>query len=126
MRTFISVVPCFAVADVGETIEWYESKLGFSGDAVPGTGPFLFGILRREGVEIMLQRLPDYKKPDIYNLREGGVWNAYIRMKDVKRFYENVRNKVPIKQPLRPQPYGQTEFEVIDPNGYILVFSEAI
>jgi len=26
--------------------------------------------------------------------------------------------------PLRRQEYGDTEFEVLDPNGYVLVFSE--
>ena len=29
-----------------------------------------------------------------------------------------------IVQPLRQQPYGNWEFEVKDPNGYVLVFSE--
>jgi uncharacterized glyoxalase superfamily protein PhnB len=125
MQTFISIVPCFPVADVGETIRWYESNLGFSGGAVPDQEPFVFGILRREGVEIMLQRMPGYQKPDLYDLRAGGVWNAYVRMKSVNDLYESVKNKVEIKQPLRRQPYGQIEFEVIDPNGYILVFSEA-
>ena len=124
MQTFISLAVCFPVADVGETIRWYESNLGFSGDAVPDTGPFVFGILRREGVEIMLQRMPGHQNPDLYNLRPGGVWNAYVRMSGVKDFYESVKNKVQIKQPLRRQPYGQIEFEVIDPNGYVLVFSE--
>jgi len=28
--------------------------------------------------------------------------------------------------PLRKQPYGDWEFEVKDPNGYVLVFSEFI
>jgi uncharacterized glyoxalase superfamily protein PhnB len=42
----------------------------------------------------------------------------------VKNLYESVRDKVTIVQPLRLQPYGNWEFEVKDPNGYIVVFSE--
>jgi hypothetical protein len=40
--------------------------------------------------------------------------------------YEAVKDRVDIKQPLRRQPYGLSEFEVQDPNGYILVCSELI
>ena len=59
-------------------------------------------------------------------LRDGGVWDAYIRMEGVKELYEAVHDRVEIKMPLRQQPYGDWEFEVRDPNGYILVFSELI
>ncbi len=45
-------------------------------------------------------------------------------MEGVKEFYEAVRDKVEITMPLRKQAYGDWEFEVKDPNGYILVFSE--
>ncbi len=47
-------------------------------------------------------------------------------MRGVKDFYESVKDKVEIKMSLRQQGYGDWEFEVKDPNGYILVFSELI
>jgi len=37
-----------------------------------------------------------------------------------------IKEKVEILLPLRQQPYGDWEFEVKDPNGYVLVFSELI
>jgi uncharacterized glyoxalase superfamily protein PhnB len=37
-----------------------------------------------------------------------------------------VKDEIEIKMPLRKQGYGDWEFEVKDPNGYILVFSELI
>jgi uncharacterized glyoxalase superfamily protein PhnB len=80
----------------------------------------------RDGVEIMFQRLDDYQKPDLYRLRSGGVWDAYIRMEGVKEFYEAIKDRVEIRMTLRQQPYGDWEFEVRDPNGYILVFSEEL
>lgn len=121
-----SSAPCFAVADISQTIRWYEEKLGFQSDPFPANEPYVFAILRRDDVEIMLQRLENYRKPDLYDLRSGGVWNAYIRMRGVRQLYNEVSKKLEILQPLRKQPYGQWEFEVKDPNGYVLVFSEYV
>jgi len=121
-----STTPCFAVADIATTMRWYEEQLGFTPDPFPAHEPYVFAILRRDDIEIMLQRLRDYQKPDIYKLRDGGVWNVYIRMRGVKQLYDEVKDKVEILQPLRRQPYGQWEFEVKDPNGYVLVFSEFV
>lgn len=54
------------------------------------------------------------------------MWDAYVRMQGVKELYEAIKHRVEIKLSLRPQPYGDSEFEVKDPNGYILVLSELI
>ena len=118
-----SIVPVFAVADVGATMNWYQTKLGFWSDPFPDSEPYVFAILFRDHIEIMLQRIENYQKPDVYNLRSGGVWNAYIRTAGVKELYEAVKDEVTIVKPLRQQPYGAWEFEVKDPNGYVLVFS---
>ena len=126
MSKFIRIAPTFLVADVGATISWYESELGFTSYPFPDKPPYVFASVFRDGIEIMFQLLPGYEKPDLYRLRDGGVWDAYIRMEGVKGFYEAVHDKVEIKLSLRQQPYGDWEFEVKDPNGYILVFSELI
>src|SRR3954467_1822968 len=118
--------PVFAVAEVGRTIRWYEEELGFRGDPFPAHEPYVFGILRRHGLEIMLQRVPDHRKPDLYDSGNGGVWDAYLRIDGLAELYERVRDRLKLKQPLRRPPYGLSEFEVEDPNGYILVFSELI
>lgn len=84
----------------------------------------MFAILFRDHVEIMLQRVEGYAKADDSGRRGGGVWNAYIRMTGVKELFEAIKDSVTFVQPLRQQPYGAWEFEVKDPNGYVLVFSE--
>jgi hypothetical protein len=40
----------------------------------------------------MLLRLDDYRKPEIS--RPGGCWDAYIRMRGLREFYEQVRAKI--------------------------------
>lgn len=118
-----SIVPVFAVADVGATMNWYQTQLGFWNDPFPESEPYVFAILFRDHIEIMLQRIANYQKPDVYGLRAGGVWDAYIRTAGVKELYEAIKEAVTIVKPLRQQPYGAWEFEVRDPNGYVLVFS---
>jgi hypothetical protein len=124
MPEYQSIVPVFAVADVGATMDWYQTKLGFWSDPFPANEPYVFAILFRDHIEIMLQRVEDYQRPDIYENRAGGVWDAYIRTSQVKELYEGIKDDVTIVKPLRQQPYGAWEFEVKDPNGYLLVFSE--
>lgn len=126
MFKLISAVPTFLVADVGATISWYETELGFTSYPFPANPPYVFASVCRDGIEIMFQLLGGYEKPDLCRLREGGVWDAYIRMEGVKELYELVGDRVEIKSALRQQPYGDWEFEVKDPNGHILVFSELV
>lgn len=124
MTEFKSIAVVFSVSDISATIRWYEEQLGFIGDPFPFSEPYVFAILHRDDVEIMLQRIVGYKKPDLYKSRSGGVWDAYIRVEGVKELFESVKDTAQIVQPLRKQPYGNWEFEVRDPNGYLLVFSE--
>lgn len=126
MPRLTSATPCFPVADVGRTMRWYAQQLGFSAHPFPENEPHAFCILVRDQVEIMLQRIEGYQKPNLYNQRGGGVWDAYLRMRGVKEFYESINDRVEIIRPLQKQFYGDWEFEVKDLNGYVLVFSELI
>jgi hypothetical protein len=66
--------------------------------------------------------MPIYEKPDLYSMREGGVWHAYIRMTGVHALYETVRGKSFVKKPLMKEPFGDWDFEIEDLNGYVVVF----
>ena len=74
-------------------IRWYEEQLGFIGDPFPSAEPYVFAILRRDDVEIMLQRIEGYQKPDLYSLRGGGVWDAYIHVEGIKTFTSQCAKK---------------------------------
>jgi catechol 2,3-dioxygenase-like lactoylglutathione lyase family enzyme len=124
--TLQRAAPTFVVPDVGATLRWYEEKLGFRGHAFPEKEPFVFASLLRDGVELMLLRIEGYERPDVASRRPEGYWDAYIRMQGVHAYYEEVRATVTIRTPLAQQSYGDWEFEVLDPNGYILVFSELL
>jgi uncharacterized glyoxalase superfamily protein PhnB len=123
---FNSVAPVFVVSDVGATVRWYEEHLGFTYRHFPEIEPWVWANIQRDGVEIMFMRIEGYKKPDLSHLRSDGVWDAYIRISGINEFYEAVKAKWPIKMKLRKMPYGDSEFEICDPNGYILTFSDYI
>ncbi len=67
-----------------------------------------------------------YEKPDL--TAAPLQWSVGCVHPDAgcARLYEVVRTRTSIRSPLQKQPYGDWEFEVEDPNGYILVFSEWI
>ena len=121
-----TTTPVFLVSDIAATMRWYTEHLQFDGRAVPASPPHTFGIMQRDDIQIFLQQLSGYEKPDVYAQRPGGVWHAYVQMDGVREFYQMVSKRpgVTILKRLTEQPYGQIEFEVKDPNGYVLVFAE--
>jgi predicted enzyme related to lactoylglutathione lyase len=119
-------VPVFLVGDIASTMQWYSANLGFNARAVPESPPHHFCILTKDDVEIFLQQLDGYRKPDLYEEREGGVWSVYFQMHGVRELFHTLSqlHDVTVLEPVRHQPYGQTEFVIRDPNGYTLVFAE--
>jgi hypothetical protein len=124
MPKLLSSAPTFLVPDVGTSAHWYELQLGFHASVFPQNPPFVYASLQRDGVEIMLLRQEGYRKPGI--TRAGGVWDVYFRTQGLLEYYEEVHARIPLKSGLTKRSYGDTEFEVMDPNGYILVFGEII
>lgn len=124
----LAASPVFQVGDVAATMRWYERNLGFEAFPFPSNPPHAFCILVQGAVEIMLQRVDGRDKLDVYRQRPGGVWHAYLRVEGVEELYRQVRARpeVVLVEPLRRQPYGDTEFVVADPDGHIVVFSELV
>ena len=117
-------VPLLRVADVARSMEWYRANLGFVGDPFPATAPHEFAILRHGQVEVMLRRgMPTVRatpRPydwDVYLRREGGrfreVFTAFSARGIVSRRLERM-------------PYGLAEFEITDPDGYVICLSQLL
>jgi catechol 2,3-dioxygenase-like lactoylglutathione lyase family enzyme len=118
-----SIAPTFLVADVATTARWYATHLGFElAGSSPKQEPYVYASLTRGSAEIILLALEGYEKPDLRSRRPNGLWDAYIRMNGVHAFYLAVEGESFIQTPLTQQSYGDWEFEVRDPNGYVLVF----
>jgi uncharacterized glyoxalase superfamily protein PhnB len=123
-----SAVPVFLVGDIASTMEWYQRHLEFEVHTFPDRAPYAFCVLINGGVEIMLQALAGYEKRRDFERRVGGVWDAYLRVDGVVELYEAMSRADDVKmlEPIKRQSYGDTEFVVEDPNGYVLVFGEQV
>lgn len=117
-------VPVLRVADVARSIEWYRAMLAFVGDPFPAMPPHEFAILRHGEVELMLRR----SSPPARSPRRPYDWDVYLR-REGDRFREvfaafNARGLVTRR--LEQMPYGLAEFEITDPDGYVLYLSQAL
>ena len=111
------------VGNIEPTMEWYK-RLGFNSEYYPPG----FAILSRDEIQIFLQQQPGYVSPDDPGRRERHAWNVYIITNDVKALYEeySALAGVKISRQLCRQEYGMMEFDVMDLNGYRLVFAQPI
>jgi Glyoxalase-like domain len=118
---FKTATPIFLVGDIETVMPWYQA-LGFEAVYFPPG----FCILRRDAIQIFLQHQEGYTRPDEPLRREREAWDLYIETDNVQGLFEDFlqMSGVKIIRGLCEQEYGQTDFEVVDPNGYVLVFSQ--
>src|SRR5689334_4607010 len=77
MTTFERSVPVLRVADVGQSVAWYERVLGFDADCFPDEPPHEFAIITRDGAELMLQRVAPGEKAGPVS---SNTWSVYLRL----------------------------------------------
>ncbi len=120
-----SIAPNIFVKNINETIDFYK-QLGFSViTTVPEEGEFVWVMMKNEQVTFMFQtfhslgeELPQIQRTD------GGSLLFYIRLNNIRTFYNNLQNKVRFLTGIEKTFYGATEFSILDNNGYVLTFAE--
>lgn len=117
-------IPVFRVTDVGRTLAWYRDILGFTGDTFPDKPPYEFAILRHGAVEIMLRRgIPRSRpKPRQYD------WDVYLHLEDdrFREVFAQLKARGVVTRRLEKMFYGQVEFEITDPDGYVLCLAQEL
>lgn len=115
------------VANVKETINFYEEKLGFQKVvSVPEEGEVLnFAILNKDKISVMLQEQKNLLEEYSTLQKEAIVptFTLFITVDDVAKMYDELKNKVKIAKELHKTFYGKDEFAVFDNNGNILTIS---
>lgn len=121
-----SLAPNIFVSNMPETIALYE-LLGFKVTmSVPDNGEDLVWVMMvNGGVTIMFQTLESLGEtlPEI-SRKDGGSLLLYINLKNIRSFFESVKNKVKVLSGLDVTFYGATEFSILDNNNYVLTFAE--
>lgn len=138
--TFNKLTPNFEVQDIKETVNFYESVLGFSLImAVPETQDgveqtladgkkYIFAMVAKDKVELMLQESESFNKDLKFAkaLPIGASASFYIEINGVDSLYNDVKEKVSEISELKTAWHGMREFYIKDNNGYILGFAEKV
>ena len=112
------------VENVKETIEFYQSKLGFQKVlSVPEDGSILdFAIIKKDNISIMFQErknlLDEY--PTLQKNEIIPAFTLFITVKDVEKLYKELKDKVKIAKELHKTFYDKSEFDIFDNNGNVL------
>ncbi len=121
-----SLSPNIFVKDINETIKFYQ-LLGFSlVVTVPETGnDLVWAMMAKGNVTFMFQTFVSLGEdlPQI-SRQDGGSLLLYIKLKEIRKFFDEVKDLVPIVKGLETTFYGATEFVIKDINNYLLVFAE--
>ena len=120
-----SVSPNIFVKDINQTIAFYKN-LGFELTlTVPETGDFIFALMTCGKVTFMFQTFESLGNeiPEI-NRTDGGSLLLYIQTKEIRKFFEQIKDKVKVIKGLETTFYGATEFSILDNNNYVLTFAE--
>ena len=122
-----SVAPFFIVDDLGATLAFYQSKLGFDvlykcgGD---GNGGDYFAIMGRDRVMLMFKAITPEVHPQPNRSRhEWARWDAYIYTLDPDALFDEFSQRgASFVKKLSFIDEGLWGFEVTDADGYVLAF----
>jgi uncharacterized glyoxalase superfamily protein PhnB len=120
-----SLSPNIFVNDINQTIEFYK-QLGFKLiTTVPEQPEYVWAMMTCEKVTFMFQTFDSLgnELPAI-SRQNGGSLLFYISLKNIREFFESVKDKVTVLKGLETTFYGATEFSIQDNNGYVLTFAE--
>lgn len=124
-RNLKEMAALFVVKDVVASAEYYRDRLGFTFNQYWGDPP-CFVMVQREGMTFMLQteeKPGEGVQPN--HLRQPHAWDAYIWANDGQALLEEFRaNGANIIREPETTFYGMVEFEVQDPDGYVICFGQ--
>ena len=129
--TFSTQTPNLVVADIARSLTFYRDVLGFSVvESVPKESPFVFVMLMRDKPVVFLNAVSVVREDPAYskladNVGQSGV-SMYFDVKGVHELYDALKGKVTVVAPLERKFYGVTEFNVADPDGYLITFAERL
>ena len=124
----VSFSPNLMVKNVNKSIEFYCNILGFSlVQTVPESGDLNWGMVEKDGFFVMFQKEESIKQeyPELNLQNSGGALTFYIKISDIQEFYNKICSLTDVSHEMHKTFYGADEFAIIDPDGFILVFSDS-
>jgi uncharacterized glyoxalase superfamily protein PhnB len=122
-----SLAPNLFVKDIRATLEYYKF-LGF--DLImsapgEGEGELVWAMVSSGKVTFMFQTFQSLGDTlPMISRQDGGSLLFYIKIQNIRTFFDSIKDKVTIVHGLQKTFYGATEFSITDPNNYLLTFAE--
>jgi uncharacterized glyoxalase superfamily protein PhnB len=124
-----SLAPNLFVKDIRASIEFYK-LLGFQlvvtvPEEARAKGDLVWAMMVCGNVNFMFQTFQSLGDtlPQI-SRQDGGSLLLYIKLKNIRDFFESIKDKVQVVHGLEKTFYGATEFSITDINNYLLTFAE--
>jgi uncharacterized glyoxalase superfamily protein PhnB len=122
-----SLAPNLFVRDIRATIEFYK-LLGFNllmSVPAESDGNFDWAMVSNGNVTFMFQTFQSLGDTlPMISRQDGGSLLFYIRIRNIRSFFDTIKDKVNVVHGLQKTFYGATEFSITDPNNYLLTFAE--
>ena len=111
----VSAVPVLPALDIGESVSFYEKRLGFACEFRYDD----YAGLERDGIQIHLWRCEDPRIPQNTSCRINvrGIDALYAEYESQRVIHPNGA--------LTTKPWGLREFTIVDASGNSIVFSES-
>lgn len=106
----------FPVQDIQKSIEFYTQKLGFE-MSFNWEEPISYAVLKKGSVNLHLTKKEDDFIPSKRHCA------LYVFVHDVDEIYQRcVNQKISIGNVPKMRDYKMKDFDIIDPDGYIITF----
>lgn len=122
------LLPNLMVDDISTSLAYYQ-RVGFAVvNKLPETEP-VWALLELGDTKISLQTRSSLIEefPVLADQKRGGALTLWISTPDVKSLFEQAKTQSDVVKPLGVTEYnGATEFVLMDPDGFILHFSDLV
>lgn len=121
--TLKTLMPKIFYSDINTGLDFFVEGLGFKVTYEHNQGTEIFSIINRDSIIIQLVQNDEYAKKDRPEMR--------IITDDIETFYNEVSNKNPnLLHPnlkvIKQQPWGLTEFALLDKSGVCIIVQQEI
>lgn len=118
-----SMAPQLLVNNLKDSIGFYENQLGFTTDFIYED---FYASVSVDGHPIHLKCAPKLEEERRHR-KSNGHLDVFINVTDAQALYQKYHDAgAVITQAPQTHPWGTLDFQVEDPDGYILCFSQDI
>lgn len=115
--------PLIYVSNLGKSISFYTELLGFKlGELYPSKEEATYAPIFIAAYKLMLVLARDSNKKFYPRGLGGSGTQFFIQIEDVDSVWERIKDKVEIVDPIESKSWGDREFTIQDPDGYLISF----